>query len=177
MAWQPAVVASNGTSYEWYQQDVANSCGCASILMMVYMMQNKKLDEATVRQWMNEVEVHQNADSNGVRSFKDMGGNIFDYTGVLADKVKIKSHTVKNDGPVRKWVTTAKSNKPLLAHVFWVGGGGHTILVAGHTATHTIFLDPGIGLVEIPDGSLNGYTTDYGAGAMNGSILALVQPA
>src|SRR6185369_10357938 len=132
MAWQAAAAASDGNSYEWYQQDKENSCGCASILMMVNQMQGKKLDEATVRQWMNQVECGQKSSSEGVRSFDDRGGNIFDYTGVLAEKCKIKAHTVKNAGPVRRWVTTARPTKPLLAHVFWDGGGGHTVLVVGH---------------------------------------------
>jgi ABC-type bacteriocin/lantibiotic exporter with double-glycine peptidase domain len=177
MGWQAAVTASNGQSYEWYQQDKENSCGCASILMMTFFMQGKKLDESTVRQWMNQIECGQNSSKEGVRSFDDRGGNIFNYTGVLAEKCKIKSHTVRGDAPVRRWVTTATAKKPLLAHVFWDGGGGHTVLVAGHHGTNTIFLDPGCGLVEIADADLLTYVGPYSTGDVQGTILALAQPS
>lgn len=176
MGWQPAAAASDGNNYEWYQQDKENSCGCASILMMVHQMKGKKLDESTVRQWMNEVERGLKASKEGVRSFDDRGGNIYDYTSVLADKCKIPSHTVKNSGPVRNWVTTATAKKPLLAHVFWNGGGGHTVVVIGHHGTNTIFIDPGLGIVEIPDAQLLTYTAAYPTGTAQGTILALVQP-
>jgi predicted double-glycine peptidase len=177
MAWQAAAPASNGSSYEWYRQDKENSCGCASILMMVNQMQGKKLDEATVRGWMNQVECGQKSSSEGVRSFDDTGGSIYDYTGVLADKCKIKAHTVKGAGPVRNWVTTATAKKPLLAHVFWNGGGGHTVLVVGHHGTNTIFIDPSLGIVEVADARLATYDAAYPTGAMQGSILFLAQPA
>jgi predicted double-glycine peptidase len=176
MAWQPAVTASNGTQYEWYQQDKENSCGCASILMLVNQMLGKKLDEATVRQWMNEIECNQKS-SGGVRSFDNQGGDIYDYTGVLAEKCKIKAHTIKNAGPVRRWITTATAKKPLLAHVFWDGGGGHTVMVVGHHGTNTIFLDPGLGLLEIADASLLTYNAGYATGAMQGTVLYMAQPA
>ncbi len=176
MAWQPAEAASDGNTYEWYAQDKENSCGCASILMMTNFMKGKKLSESTVRQWMNEVECGKNKSKEGVRSFDDQGGVITDYTGVLSEKIGVKAHTVYNATPVRRWVTTATKKKPLLAHVFWNGGGGHTVVVVGHHNTNTIFLDPGLGVVEIPDADLLQYQVDYGGGAITGTILALAQP-
>ena len=144
--------------------------------MMTYMMKGKKLGESTVRQWMNEIECGQNATTEGVRKFDDMGGMITNYTGVLSEKVGIAAHTIYNEAPVRRWVSTATPKKPLLAHVFWAGGGGHTVLVVSHHSTNTIFLDPGLGVVEIPDASLLSYTVDYGGGNISGTILALAQP-
>jgi ABC-type bacteriocin/lantibiotic exporter with double-glycine peptidase domain len=176
MPWEAAAKASDGISYEWYKQDKENSCGCASILMMTFLMQGKKLEESTVRQYMNKVECGQKASKEGVRSFDDRGGGIFDYTGVLSELCNIRAHTIRGAGPVRKWVTTATAKKPLLAHAFWDGGGGHTVVVVGHHASNTIFLDPGMGIVEVADTDLPAYEAAYDTGTMKGKILYLAQP-
>jgi hypothetical protein len=154
--------------------------------MMNYLMKGKKLDEATVRQWMNQIECGQNSSKEGVRSFDDKGGNILNYTGVLAEKCNIKAHTIKNEGPVRRWITTAKPTKPVLAHVYWWGvvsgvaawlGSGHTVIAVSHHGTNTIFLDPGLGIVEIADADLLAYDVNYGHGLNTGVIRYLGQPA
>jgi hypothetical protein len=179
MAWQAAVAASDGNNYEWYQQDKENSCGCAVILMMVFLVKGKKLDEATVRQWVNEIECGQKASKEGVRSFDTKGTARPDLNSVLAEKCKIKVHTVKGAAPVRKWITHATPKKPYRASVDWNNAGGHALLVVNHHNNNVIFLDPLAGVVEIPDANLLTYTVRYPGDAADsqGTIAQLGQPS
>jgi ABC-type bacteriocin/lantibiotic exporter with double-glycine peptidase domain len=178
MGWEAAVKASDGNSYEWYKQDKTNSCGCASILMLMNLIQGKKLDESTVRQWVNEIECGQSATKEGVRDFDAEGAFKEDYAAVLSEKCKIKANTVVERASVRKWITTATPKKPLMAHVSWRGRGAtgaHTVVVVNHHGTKTVCLDPAKGLVEIDDDDLVVYEFSQGGEDIRGRIMALTQ--
>lgn len=175
MAWVANQVASDGNSYNVYLQDQNNSCACASITMFARLVQNKTLDESTVRNWVKKAEGGGNTDKNGVRSFQEIATKR-DLYGEVFKNLNVTSFPVKGQGNVEKWITKISRAHPAVVSVgwqvwnpgtnSWERRGGHAVLAVNVFNNNVIFLDPGIGVVEVPVNQLPVYSVTY-PGAAN----------
>jgi hypothetical protein len=176
MAWT-AQQATDLFNYNIYLQDKDNSCACACVTMVARLVKSKILDEATVRSWVQKAEGGTHTDYLGIREFdrtptaRDLYGSIFKNLG-------ISSFPVKGMDNVAKWITKVSRAHPAVMSLgwqvwnaglgAWERSGGHAVLAVNVHGGNVIFLDPGIGVVEIPVASLPVYAVTY-AGAANAS--------
>lgn len=184
MGWEPAAAASDGRTYVWYRQDKANSCACASILMLMYHRQNKKLSEDSVRGWCGSAEGAVNKSKDGVRDY-DTTGTQLDIIGtVLSEKVRLITSTSSGASALRD-IKKARPSNPLICGVFWfqtntagdtVWQGGHAVVAINYHGGKVIFLDPEYGVFEVPEGDLMNYTITYpGAGGPSTGLIDAVR--
>lgn len=165
MPWAAQGPATDGFHYDVYLQDKDNSCACASIAMAARLIQNKRLDESTVRGWVAEVEGGFRRDKEGVREF-DQTATARDLYGGVFQKLNVTSFPVKGSTNVAKWVGSVSRAHPAVISVNWAAGGGHAVLAVNVHNGNVIILDPGVGIVEIPIFNVPTYTVTYpGAGA------------
>src|SRR5260221_6216966 len=174
MAWAAPQMASDGFNYNVYLQDQTNSCDCASVTMFARLAQAKTLDESTVRGWVRAAEGGKNTDKEGVRSFKETATNR-DLYGAVFQNLKVTSFPVKGKENVAKWITKISRTHPAVVSIgwqiwnagknAWERAGGHAILAVNVVNNNIIFLDPGVGVVEIPVADLPVYTVTYPASA------------
>ncbi len=173
MGWT-AQTASDGYTYNIYLQDKENSCACASIVMAARLAKNKILDESTVRGWVQQAEGSVNTNAQGVRSFDDTG-TAGDLLSSVFQKIQITSFTVKGTSNVGKWIVNTRRSHPAVVGVIWKSFnagtgmwdsvGGHMVLAVNVHNNNVIFLDPGIGVVEIPITNLPVYAVTYAGSA------------
>jgi len=177
MGWAPPTAASDGFVYNVYLQDQDNSCACASVTMFARLVQNKTLDESTVRGWVRQAEGGAHTNKEGVRSFQNVATSR-DLYGSVFQNLKVTSFPVKGMHNVAKWITKINRAHPAVVSIgwqrwnpgtnSWERTGGHAILAVNVHANNVIFLDPGIGIVEIPAGKLPVYSVTYpGAAALS----------
>jgi hypothetical protein len=162
--------ASDGIAYNIYLQDQNNSCACASVAMFARVAQGKTLDESTVRGWVKAAEGGKNTDKEGVRSFQKVATSR-DLYGEVFKNLKVISFPVKGQQNVAKWIGKVTNAHPAVVSVgwriwnpgtgTWDRAGGHAVLAVKVFNGNVIFLDPGIGVVEIPVGNLPVYTVQY----------------
>jgi len=177
MAWAAPQMASDGYNYNVYLQDQTNSCACASITMFARLKQGKTLDESTVRGWVKAAEGGVNTDKEGLRSFKEVATKR-DLYGSVFQNLKVTSFPVKGKENVAKWITRIRRTNPAVVSIgwqvwnagtnAWERAGGHAILAVNVHNNNVIFLDPGIGVVEIATADLPVYAVTYpGAAALS----------
>ena len=160
MGWAPPTAASDGFVYNIYLQDQDNSCACASVTMFARLAQGKTLNESTVRGWVRQAEGGKNTDKEGVRSFQKVATKR-DLYGAVFGNLKVNSFPVKGKQNVAKWITKTTRAHPAVVSIGWKNGGGHAILAVNVHNNNVIFLDPGIGIVEIPVANLPVYSVTY----------------
>jgi hypothetical protein len=165
MPWR-VTKSSDGYSYEWFQEDTTTGGSSASLLTLVFLLLGKKLDEATVRQWVSEAERASTQ------------GGVDRTTGVLTEKCKIMESTISGPADVRAVVTKATPKTPLLARVLRNDGATRTVVVVNQNLGNTICLDPNHGLVPISECSLMRYSVpEDGAGSGTIDQLSQFYPA
>lgn len=154
-----AQTASDGFAYNIYLQDKENSCACACVTMVARLAQNKILDESTVRGWVKQAEGGIHTDAAGLRQF-DTQATSRDLYGAVFQNLKVTSFPVKGTDNVAKWITKVRRSHPAVVSLgwqtfnvttaAWERTGGHAVLAVNVHNNNIIFLDPGIGVVEIP---------------------------
>lgn len=184
MGWEPAAAASDGRSYVWYRQDKANSCACASILMLMYHRQNKKLSEDSVRGWCGQAEGAVNRSKDGVRDYDNTGTQLDIIGTVLSEKVGVITSATWGASVLRD-IKKARPSSPLICGVFWYQyntagdvewNGGHAVVAVNYHAGRVIFLDPEYGVFEVPEANLLNYNITYpGAGAASTGLIDVVR--
>jgi len=170
MGWAPPTAASDGYVYNVYLQDKENSCACASVTMFARLVQGKTLDESTVRGWVQKAEGSKNTSKEGVRSFQTVGTQRDLYSSVFQN-LKVTCFPVTGQHNVAKWIPKVTRAHPAVVSIgwqrwnpgtnAWEGDGGHAILAVNVHNNNVIFLDPGIGIVEIPVADLPVYSVTY----------------
>ncbi|SRR5690606_39578579 len=159
MGWTNSA-ASDGTMYEVCLQDQANSCVCACIATVARLVLNKRLDESTVRRWVGEAEGSKNISSDKIRHFENKAASI-DVVGEVLKKLKLSALRVHGSDNVKKWLPSASPSRPALVGLKWTRldpvtnnyeyhGGGHMVVCVGVRGNNAVFLDPGVGVVDIP---------------------------
>jgi Papain fold toxin 1, glutamine deamidase len=145
--------------------------------MFARLAQGKTLNESTVRGWVQKAEGAKNTSKEGVRSFQSVGTGR-DLYGSVFQNLKVTSFPIKGSYNVAKWVTKVTRAHPAVVSIGWKrwnpgtngweDDGGHAILAVNVHNNNVIFLDPGIGIVEIPVASLPVYSVTYpGAGSLS----------
>lgn len=169
MGWTTGA-ASDGKTYNIYLQDQTNSCACASVAMFARVAQNKTLDESTVRGWVKAAEGGINTDKEGVRSFQKVATSR-DLYGSIFKNLKVTSFPIKGKANVSKWIHKVTNMHPAIVSLgwrvwnqgkgVWERRGGHAVLAVNVHAGNVIFLDPGMGVVEIPIFDVPEYKVTY----------------
>ena len=181
MAWQVGN-DTNGTARNWYKQEKTQSCGVACAMMIVRLLQNKSLDETTVRAMFTNAEGSVNVGFDGIRNFNQTGTTQSPIIGVLAN-YKISANQVARDH-VGKWIKAASATKPVILGVDWgiagVGQGGHWVVCLNWpSGGQCVVLDPWYGVVDSGTGLFPVYfarsdTTEAGS-IPKGRINDLIQ--
>ncbi len=169
MSWQNGA-DSAGNQYRWFQQEKTQSCGCACVMIVLKLLQNREIDEVTARSYFSIAEGAINRDHEGQRDFNLTGSTQSPIIGVLS-KYKISANQVARLY-VGKWIKEAKPSKPVILGVDWgvsgVGQGGHWVVCVSY-GTKLVCLDPWYGVVEslsnlfpfyFPDGNSKGRIND-----------------
>ena len=65
---------ANGTARDWFKQEKTQSCGVACAIMIVRLLQNKSVDETTVRAMFTKAEGSVNVGFDGTRNFNQTVG-------------------------------------------------------------------------------------------------------
>lgn len=148
MAWSDAVTSS-GDNYRLFTQEKQQSCGVACTLMVLKLLQNREIDEATVRRYFADQEGTGNRDASGARNFDVTGTTQSPIIGVLA-KYKVAANQVARPY-VGKWIKEASPAHPVILGVDWgvsgAGQGGHWVVCVQY-GSKLVCLDPWYGVVE-----------------------------
>jgi hypothetical protein len=160
------VADGDGINHQLCQQDLDNSCACASVAMVVRKIKSTGCDEQSARRTIDSLMAFEH--SRGQQDWNTMG-TLDKIVASALSKYKVTSaKTWDNvDGPTMSSFlqTRCTKSKPGIAFVEWDGGGGHAIVCLGknNAGTQVLFLDPAHNaVVPIAVGSLPRYAAPYG---------------
>lgn len=168
----------NGDWHEIPVQTEANSCGPASIRMVIKLVQNTDVDENYLRQLVEFVEEGGAyggslgtvgvVSQNGVHDWSPNGGGTWLVTKALQ---AVRPPISVIEGTDSKTLLQTSKKKPAIGVVAWNGGGLHYVVAAGKSrdGTKLIILDPfyGVQWAPVAANSLGNYSpTDPNSGAV-----------
>ena len=166
-----------------YQQDKDNSCGPASVVTLIRLMENRIRDGSYVRSAFGDAEGGTNMTKEGVRDF-DYKASAGDIVNTVLNKYTSTSwRSVFNAAYLKKYMDMAQDQEPAIVHISWthahVGGGwndisahgyGHWVVLARTNGANYELLDPGGVKQTVPVPNHSHYMTNYGQGWMYGDI-------
>ena len=162
MSWRNTTLSAGGVdhTYDVFQQHDKNNCGPSSIVMLVRQRLQKHVsigftqlsvglsEQSSGKRDQSGADARWHAwgdDPKGGYSFMD------DLESTLKEKwPALKASQDQTGSSHRAKLAACTPAKPALAHVAWVGGGGHFIVCLGKHGTDMLWLDPFYGVVLCP---------------------------
>lgn len=143
-----------GKHHEWWQQSLDDSCGAASIVTVINLIDRKKVPEMAIRLWLDLDEDKE------LRKFRDLGPNAYDRnrsppSAFPRDGTKVgiiegvlNSRYQHFRAKQSRTITKVSPAAPGIVRVQPPNGNGHFTVCLGEVERGSrVFLDPSFGVV------------------------------
>lgn len=170
-----------------YTQEKDNSCGPASVVMILRLMQNRTYDASYVRDAFGKEEGGANISKEGVRDFMHIPSKN-DIIGSVLNKYSSGSwRSLFNATYLKRYMDKCTASKPGVLHISWThqhdgtnwqdisaNNYGHWVVLKETNGLNYTILDPGGVVGSVAVTQHGNYRINYGGNWMYGNIDGII---